>query len=80
MIVSLQSLHNDVCWESLQVRRTKHKLNVFIKMQKHHLTDFPVKWLRVRLIGNDSSTHIGPVPVWVAGQPSLLSYRDKLKL
>ena len=43
MIVSLQPLHKDVCLESLQDMRTKHKLNLFIKMQKHYLTDFPVK-------------------------------------
>ena len=32
-LVSLESLYNDVCWESLQERRTKHKLNLFFKMQ-----------------------------------------------
>ena len=32
-LVFLESLYNDVCWESLQERRTKHKLNLFFKMQ-----------------------------------------------
>ena len=32
-LVSLQSLYADICWESLQDRRTKHKLNLFFKMQ-----------------------------------------------
>ena len=32
-LVSLEFLYNDVCWESLQERRTKHKLNLFFKMQ-----------------------------------------------
>ena len=32
-LVSLQALYNDVRWESLQERRTKHKLNLFFKMR-----------------------------------------------
>ena len=32
-LVSLQSLYADICWESLQDRSTKHKLNLFFKMQ-----------------------------------------------
>ena len=29
VLVSLQSLYDDICWESLQDKRTKHKLNPF---------------------------------------------------
>ena len=32
ILVSLQSLYQEVCWESLQGRRLKHKLNLFFKM------------------------------------------------
>ena len=37
ILVSLQSLYQEVGWESLQDRRLKHKLNLFFKMQ-HDLT------------------------------------------
>ena len=37
ILVSLQSLYQNVGWESLQDRRLKHKLNLFFKMQ-HELT------------------------------------------
>ena len=37
VLVSLQSLYQEVGWESLQDRRLKHKLNLFFKMQ-HDLT------------------------------------------
>ena len=36
-LVSIQDLHNEVGWESLQTRRTNHKLSLFFKMQ-HDLT------------------------------------------
>ena len=35
-LVSIQDLHNEVGWESLQTRRTNHKLSLFFKMQ-HNL-------------------------------------------
>ena len=37
VLVSLQSIYQEVGWESLQDRRLKHKLNLFFKMQ-HDLT------------------------------------------
>ena len=37
ILVSLQSLYQEVGWESLQDRRLKHKLSLFFKMQ-HDLT------------------------------------------
>ena len=37
ILVSIQSLYQEVGWESLQDRRLKHKLNLFFKMQ-HDLT------------------------------------------
>ena len=36
-LVSIQDLHNEVGWKSLQTRRTNHKLSLFFKMQ-HDLT------------------------------------------
>ena len=36
-LVSIEALHNEIGWESLQTRRTNHKLSLFFKMQ-HDLT------------------------------------------
>ena len=44
ILVSLQSLYQDVGWESLQNRRLKHKLNLFFKMQ-HDLTPLYLSFL-----------------------------------
>ena len=43
VLVSLQSLYQEVGWESLQDMRLKHKLNLFFKMQ-HDLTPLYLRW------------------------------------
>ena len=35
ILVSLNSLYNEICWETLETRRNNHKMTLFYKMVKH---------------------------------------------
>ncbi|MEW8546021.1 MAG: reverse transcriptase domain-containing protein, partial [Candidatus Thiodiazotropha sp.] len=52
-LVSLHSLYNEICWESLECRRNNHKLTLFYKMM-HNITPLYLSSLIPQTVSNTS--------------------------
>ena len=50
-LVSINSLYNETCWETLECRRYNHKINLFYKMM-HNITPIYLLSLVPESIGN----------------------------